>query len=179
MRGVLTRLMRVLIKLKSLRTQPYQMEYHYHLQGFIYGLLRNSKFEQVHDKEGYKFFCFSNIFPANDLAKDDTRTLLISSPDNGFIDYLHGVLQKPRNEHVLIGKMKFKIESVEEFVVSPPESRPISVITGTPIIIRMARETMQKNGIEAKGIGSHFTHVPAFYLPLQCSRSTRYQLVVQ
>jgi CRISPR-associated endoribonuclease Cas6 len=127
------------------------MQYHYHLQGYIYNLLKGSKYDYVHDREGYKFFCFSNIFPASDLAKDDTRTLLISSPDSGLIDYLHGVLQKPWNQYAMIGKMKFKMESVEEFAVSPPENYLISVITGTPIIIRISRETMQKNGIEAKG----------------------------
>lgn len=143
--------MRLMLKMRCVDDSRYEMQYHYHLQGFIYNLLRGSKYDNLHDKEGYKFFCFSNIFPANDLVKDHTRTLLISSPNNELVDFLLGLLQKPWNEIATIGGMKFKIDSVEKFALSPSETHDISVITGTPIIIRISRETMQANGIEAKG----------------------------
>ena len=47
----------------------------------------NSKYHDLHDKEGYKLFCFSNIFPAYDLKQGDLHTLIISSPDS-FVKYL-------------------------------------------------------------------------------------------
>ena len=73
--------MRLLIKLLCAESSRYEMQYHYHLQGFIYNLLKGSKYDYMHDKEGYKFFCFSNIFPATEyLEKNDLRTLIISSP---------------------------------------------------------------------------------------------------
>ena len=61
--------MRLLIKLKCTENSTYEMQYHYHLQGFIYSLLKGSKYHSSHDKEGYKFFCFSNIFPARNLKE--------------------------------------------------------------------------------------------------------------
>ncbi|MEM0287169.1 MAG: hypothetical protein QXG05_03215 [Nitrososphaerota archaeon] len=88
----------------------YEMRYHYHLQGFIYNLLKGSKYDYVHDKEGYKFFCFSNIFPARDLVKNDPRILIISSPDSEFICHLNEMLLCQSNAEISIGGMKFKID---------------------------------------------------------------------
>ena len=86
--------MRLMIKLQCLESSSYEMQYHYHLQGFIYNLLKDSKYHYIHNKEGYKFFCFSNIFPVTrDLEIRDLRTLIISSPDSEFIAYLYEMLQ--------------------------------------------------------------------------------------
>jgi CRISPR-associated endoribonuclease Cas6 len=71
-------IMRLLVKLKSLIDSKYEMQYHYYLQSFIYDLLKGSKFHYLHDKQGYKFFCFSNIFPVCDFKIDDRRVLIIS-----------------------------------------------------------------------------------------------------
>ncbi len=142
--------MRVLVKLQSTKQQPYQMEYHYPLQGFIYSLLRSSKFEQVHDKEGYKFFCFSNIFPANDLKKGDTRHLLISSPDPDFIKHVYSKLhEKMRHrEKVSVGSMEFDIKKLEILRIS--FKVPFTIITGTPIVVRVPREKYEKFDVKTK-----------------------------
>lgn len=134
--------MRLMIRLRCTEDGPYEMQYHYHLQGFIYKLLEGSKYHYVHDKEGYKFFCFSNIFPAYDLKVGDIRTLIISSPDREFIEYLKGVLSKPWNIDVKVGSMKFKIDSNEK--LSPIISDgTVDLITGTPIIVRILKEKYQ------------------------------------
>lgn len=125
------------------------MQYHYHLQGFIYRLLEGSRYHYVHDKEGYKFFCFSNVFPAKDLVKNDLRTLIISSPSGEFISYINDVLQK-WNAEVAIGNMKFKIEYIEKLDATLPAG-PFTIITGTPIIIRIPRERYKAYGVEPKG----------------------------
>lgn len=44
--------MRLLIKLRSEADTPYENQYHYHLQSFIYSLLKGSKYEYLHDKKG-------------------------------------------------------------------------------------------------------------------------------
>jgi CRISPR-associated endoribonuclease Cas6 len=142
--------MRLLIRLRSLQNGPYEMQYHYHLQGFIYSLLKGSKYHHVHDKGGYKFFCFSNIFPANPLRKDDLRTLIISSPDAEFISYLYEVLIKRSAAEVQVGSMRFGIDSLDKIDVKIPDSH-FSLITGTPIIIRVPRQKYRDFGFEPKG----------------------------
>ena len=134
---------------------PYEMQYHYHLQGYIYNLLKGSKYDYVHDKEGYKFFCFSNIFPANALMKDDLRTLIISSPDSVFIAYLQGILRKEWNKYVKIGNMKFSIDSLDKLDIRLPDNSPFTLITGTPIVIRIPREKYKAYGAEPKGSYSY------------------------
>src|SRR5690242_7040108 len=103
--------MRLLIKLEATENAPYEMQYHYHLQGFIYNLLKGNKYDQMHDMGGNKFFSFSNIFPVNSLRQYDYRTLIISSPDKEFITYMYEMLQLllDRGTIIKIGTMKFKI----------------------------------------------------------------------
>jgi CRISPR-associated endoribonuclease Cas6 len=126
------------------------MEYHYPLQGFIYSLLRNSKFKQIHDKEGYKFFCFSNIFPAYDLKQGDVRHLLISSPDRDFVRHISSKFheKKRSGEKVSVGSMEFDVKKVETLHVSLKV--PFTVITGTPIVVRVPREKYEKFNVKTK-----------------------------
>ncbi|MEM4090779.1 MAG: CRISPR-associated endoribonuclease Cas6 [Thermoplasmatales archaeon] len=139
-----------MIRLRCIEDSKYEMLYHYHLQGFIYNLLEGSKYDYVHDKEGYKFFCFSNIFPARDLVKNDLRTLIISSPDSEFVCHLNEMLSRQSNA-ITIGSMKFKIDYVDKLDVRLPGNSPFTLITGTPIIIRIPREKYKAYGIDPKG----------------------------
>src|SRR5215212_1042158 len=108
--------MRLLIKLRCVESSSYEMQYHYYVQGFIYNLLKDSKYHYIHNKEGYKFFCFSNIFSVKrDLEKGDLRTLIISSPDSEFISYLYQKLHQQWNRaEVKIGCMRFRIDSIDK-----------------------------------------------------------------
>lgn len=143
--------MRLLARLQCAEDGRYEMQYHYHLQGFIYNLLRGSKYHHIHNKEGYKFFCFSNIFPTRDLVKGDLRTLIISSPDSEFVACLHEALQKWNSGgNVAIGAMKFKVDYVEKFEIKIPNT-PFTLITGTPIVMRIPREKYKAYGVEPKG----------------------------
>ena len=83
--------MRLIVKLRVTETSPYEMQYHYHLQGFfLNSLLKESKYHYIHDKEGNKFFCFSNIFPvAKDIRKGELRTVLIILPSTEFTNHLY------------------------------------------------------------------------------------------
>jgi CRISPR-associated endoribonuclease Cas6 len=126
------------------------MQYHYHLQSFIYSLLKGSKYHDIHDKEGYKFFCFSNIFPVTKTIEDNSlRTFIVSSPDREFVDYLFELLYSQSNVEVHIGSMKFKIDFLDKFVVKlPHDYSQISLITGTPIIIRIPKDKYKAYGIK-------------------------------
>lgn len=139
--------MRLLIRLRCTEDGQYEMQYHYHLQGFIYKLLEGSKYHYVHDKDGYKFFCFSNIFPAYDLRVGESRTLIVSSPNGEFIEYLKSILSKPWNQQVTVGKMKFSVEHVDEMTIRLPDAAPYSLITGTPIVVRIPKEKYLMHGI--------------------------------
>ena len=142
--------MRLLIKLKCIEDGQYEMQYHYHLQGFIYNLLKGSKYHYIHDKVGYKFFCFSNIFPVNPLITGGYRNLIISSPNEDFILYLYEQLLHLVNSHIKIGQMKFIINTVDKFYVKLPIDFTFTLITGTPITIRIPREKYKVYGINPK-----------------------------
>jgi CRISPR-associated endoribonuclease Cas6 len=124
------------------------MQYHYHLQGYIYNLLKGSRYEYVHDKGGYKFFCFSNIFPAFDLKKDDSRTLIISSPDSDFIQSLSENLNRQSDVEVRIGSMKFRVDYNKKLSPEIPASSKFVLLTGTPIILRIPKEKYAKYGLD-------------------------------
>jgi CRISPR-associated endoribonuclease Cas6 len=78
------------------------------MQGFIYGLLeKSSQFSQLHDKKGYKFFCFSNIFsPSGSNDNTDIRYIIISSPNRDFVRYVSMMLIKikERKDRVSIAR---------------------------------------------------------------------------
>ena len=129
---------RLLLKLRAKESGSYEMEYNYHVQGLIYRLLRGSKYDS-HDRRGYKFFCFSNIFPYSDLRKNDLRNLLVSSPNNELTSYLHQ--QLGYNNNIDIGSMRFKVDRCDKLnIMIPSDGKPFSLITGTPIITRIRRE---------------------------------------
>ena len=140
--------MRLLIKLKAEKDQAYDLKYHHKLQGFIYSLLDRTPYVKLHDRRGYKFFCFSNIFPPEDAKAGALRNLLISSPDEGMINALENMLKKlqEEGEPANIGEMSFGIEAI--FKLEPKIGRSCTLITGTPIVIRIPKENYGKYGIK-------------------------------
>ena len=142
--------MRVLVKLESAKSQPYEMEYHYHLQGFIYNLLKESKFSKIHDKEGYKFFCFSNVFPVDYQDEKEVRHMLISSPNPSFIKHITSCLQDRRNmqETIAIGSMQFLVKDAEIVYISP--KLPCTLMSSTPILIRIPKEKYERFGVKTR-----------------------------
>ena len=70
--------MRILLRLKAIKSSAYDLKYFNKLQGVIYNLLRDTEYGILHNKSGYKFFCFSNIFPVGKaLKKVKIPTLLL------------------------------------------------------------------------------------------------------
>jgi len=47
--------MRLLVKLRAMKDQAYDLKYHHKLQGFIYGLLDGTPHVKLHDKRGDTF----------------------------------------------------------------------------------------------------------------------------
>jgi len=112
-------------------------QYYYKIQGFIYSLLRNSSFEDLHNKKGYKFFCFSNIF-ARATTKDSSYYLIIASPSSRFLEQITYQLKKMTEYQIPIEIGKSILE-LQDFGVIPNKNLifPLRIITGSPIIIRI------------------------------------------
>ncbi|MEM7819467.1 MAG: CRISPR-associated endoribonuclease Cas6 [Candidatus Aenigmatarchaeota archaeon] len=140
----------MLLRLEAIKDCEYDLKYFHKLQGFIYSLLKETKYNILHDKKGYKFFCFSNIFPIGDMKAGDMRNLLISSPDILFIKFLEDKLKKLANDNKLIniGEMSFKIEEIS--LLKTRLGRDCRIISATPIIIRIPERNYEKYGIEEK-----------------------------
>lgn len=130
--------MRILVSLSALESyNQNNFEYHHPAQGFVYSLLRNTTFEGLHDKKGYKFFCFSNIFHSKNDKSADTFNLIISSPSTAFIDQLNYQLQKLIDNQV---PLRIKSLFVINKVTSIPARNlkfPLKVKTSSPILIRI------------------------------------------
>jgi len=136
--------MRIIVRLQSLADSAYDMKYYHKLQGFVYSLLKDGPYHVLHDKKGYRFLCFSNMFPPENIKKDDVRNLIVSSPDSVLIKLLKEKLLE--KENACIGEMSFKIEEVS--ILEPKTQKNCKLITGTPIIIRIPKRNYEKYGVK-------------------------------
>ena len=142
--------MRLLIKLKSLKSAAYDLKYYHKLRGFLYGLQKSSKYFNKHGNMGYKFYSFSNILPPKDIKAGDIRTLIVSSPDSDFIKWLYGQfsLMSHSPHPIEIGEMQFEIESVNFLKTFVNDNA--TLITGTPIVMRIPKERYGEYGIVSR-----------------------------
>ncbi|MCS7093942.1 MAG: CRISPR-associated endoribonuclease Cas6 [Candidatus Aenigmarchaeota archaeon] len=97
------------------------------IQGFIYSMfLKSDKLKELHDKKGFKYFCFSDVF-----FKNNFYYLLISSPDVILIEEMKNVLNKI--QYFYLGNKLFKKEGVKvkDFKIG----KKVSWQTGSPVIV--------------------------------------------
>ncbi len=99
------------------------------IQGFIYSLLQNTGYSNYHNSKGFKYFTFSNIFPISNFKKGETKTLIISSPKQGFIRLLDNSLKN--KDYFYLGKHRMMNEQVKVF---KPQLKG-RFITSTPIVL--------------------------------------------
>ncbi|MBU5689178.1 MAG: CRISPR-associated endoribonuclease Cas6 [Candidatus Aenigmarchaeota archaeon] len=139
--------MRILLNLESLKDCEYDLKYFHKLQGFIYNLIKENEYKILHNKIGYKFFCFSNIYPFKNINIGDKRKLMISSPDKFLIKYLKERLEKLTEENIPIniGEMSFKLSSIS--ILNTKIKNNSRLISTTPIIIRIPEKNYDKYGI--------------------------------
>ncbi|MEM4736652.1 MAG: CRISPR-associated endoribonuclease Cas6 [Nitrososphaeria archaeon] len=135
--------MRLLLSLESEADAAYDRSYYHKLQGFIYNHLRETPYSTLHNKKGYKFFCFSNIFPIGDIKQGDKRQLLISSPNEDFIK----TLAKQLTADVNIGDMHFKLKEMKPLDIKLGNN--VTIITATPLIFRIPKRNFSLYGIES------------------------------
>ena len=106
----------------------------YWIQGLIYRLILGSEFDR-HNESKFKWFNFSNIFPKRDFKIDEEKKLIISSPNEDFINYLYeklneieGVTFSNKYSASITGLKMFKIKNLNE-----------KWITDTPIILDIGK----------------------------------------
>jgi len=140
-------MMRCLIRLKATKDQVYEPAYHVKLQGVVYDLLEESGYGDIHDEAPFKFVTFSNVFPPRDMQEGDGRTLIISSPN----DEVMKSVQKEVNSRELIepGDRQYEVEDTAIFNISP--ERQGTMITGTPIVVRIPASRCDEYGIDDMG----------------------------
>ena len=145
--------LRLLVRLKALRRAVYNLAYHKDLQGLVYRFLRNSEFQTLHDKKGYKYFSFSNLIPpSRTIDEGSNKTLIIASPDSQLIKTISGGLAQFQDGTVCIGNMTFKVETIRVFNHDLPQD-PISgstLTSGTPIVVRISQSRLHEYGITPK-----------------------------
>jgi CRISPR-associated endoribonuclease Cas6 len=129
--------MRLLLRLIAKNDQKdVSLEYH-KLQGYVYSLLAEAGFPLLHDKPGYKPFCFSNIFPFGDMKEGDVRHFMIASPGTTIPEHIASYLTTTPSARVIhIGDCAFTLDGVR-ITNSTPGPGPVRIITATPILLRI------------------------------------------
>jgi CRISPR-associated endoribonuclease Cas6 len=130
------------LELEATASFPYDLCYHHKLQGFIYSLLRGTRYGTLHDRDGCRFFSFSNLIPPSKMVgKGSRRILIIASPEEQFIETLSTGFRRLAGREVAIGSMKFTVKDATVFQVQLPDGGfgESSVASGTPIVIRIPR----------------------------------------
>ena len=149
--------MRLLLRLRSKNDQKdVSLEYH-KLQGFVYNLLAESGFPLLHDKKGYKPFCFSNIFPFGDMKTGDIRHFIIASPSKSIIDNMTDYLRKRGDEPVHIGDCAFDLDSWKIVESSLPKGS-VRLFTATPILLRIPEYNYDLYAVPEEERRSHYVY---------------------
>jgi len=142
--------MRILLKLEASKNFAYDTKYYSKFQGFIYRQLIGTPYSFLHQKNGYKFFCFSNIFPIKPTKKGikpikegEVKYWIISSPDLGFINVIKEKLEKfiEENKKINLGEMQFYLKGVKCFRLKI--RKELSIRSETPIILRISKKTYE------------------------------------
>ncbi|NJE13343.1 CRISPR-associated endoribonuclease Cas6 [Thermococcus sp. LS2] len=121
--------MRLKLDFVPLEDFPYNDVNKHTIQGFIYSTLMRTEFGDMHDVPRFKFFTFSDIFPPTNFKKGEAKSLIISSPNEKFIEALYSRLKD--RERIYLGKHEFYLKSVKKFSLKVKRR----FITGSPIVL--------------------------------------------
>ncbi len=121
--------MRILIKALILNEVVQPVNKH-GIQGFIYHQLKQTSFTTLHQKVGFKFFCFTDIFPISEYKRGGVVNLIISSPLSRMIEDISRTIE--RGDRYNWGGWRVQVQRKKIFDI--PLRR--TWITGSPILIR-------------------------------------------
>ena len=109
----------------------------------MYSLLKDGPFSMLHDKKGYKFFCYSNIFPIGNNKEGSKKNLIISSPNDKLIDSIIEKLEGINQAN--IAEMSFSIASIRKVKTYATHR----LVAATPIILRIPSYNYPAYGINS------------------------------
>ncbi|MGC8622000.1 MAG: CRISPR-associated endoribonuclease Cas6, partial [Caldisphaera sp.] len=132
--------MRLLLKLKANGNFAYDPSINHKIQGFIYKNLEGSFFDDLHNRKGSKYFCFSNIFPYGDIKEGSEVNLIISSPVSQLIKMIENRISL--DNRINIGDYSFSLVSYKKFNIKIREDR-VRLENSTPIILRVKKEFIE------------------------------------
>lgn len=120
-------------------------KYYPAIQGFVYDKLKNSVFSDLHDKKGFKNFCFSNLIGVrnNKILEDYPYKITISSPNKELINIIKSNLKD--GEKINLGEFSFELMRFYDYDVKLDN---FSVIE-TPTIIVVTEHLRMENKIKS------------------------------
>lgn len=122
----------------------------YHLkQSFFYSLLEGTQFKDLHDRDSYKFFCFSNIFQSKaDSAHENQYTILFTSPMKNLVNVVEQQLCDLKKSKISMGDYDFVVVSVKRFSLELDSDS--TLITGTPVVASIPSKDFEKYNIDSQ-----------------------------
>jgi len=141
---------RLLARLHARADAAYDNTYHHKLRGRIWRALQDTEYEQYHDENRPVGFTYSNPFPPRNMEEGDSRTLLISAPQEGLLAEVAEDLIDERELN--IGQMPFFVDELTSLApdVGEPGSSG-SLETGTGLLVRIPPWRAEEYGIENRG----------------------------
>ena len=121
--------MRVMLTISPVEYAPFNKITKHTIQGALYNLLIGTDYENLHNKKGFKFFTFSDVFPAKDYYPNKKYSFIISSPDRRLINTWYRALT--HNEYLYLSDVPFKIANVKKYDL-PLKNKFIS---GSPVVL--------------------------------------------
>lgn len=128
--------MRIILHFKAAADQSYHSCDYNKIRGFVNKLFLNSGMIGIHDKEGYKPYSFSNIFPYGDMKEGEQKKFILASPSDMIIDRILNHLPEMMGKVVNIGNNSYVLEDFKA-VKKIDLSAPLYLTSSTPIIIRI------------------------------------------
>jgi len=139
--------MRLLIQLEARADTAYDNAHHAKLRGRLWGALEGTDYDDRHDADEPPGFCFSLVFPPEEIQEGDERHLLVAAPEE---ELLAHVAQDLRDDPELnVGEMPFRVEDVT--ALSPDVGEPGTsgrLESGTGVLVRIPPHRREEYGIE-------------------------------
>jgi len=123
--------MRLIVELEATENHEYTSITNIELQGTFYNLLKDTRFHNLHDGNGFKFFTFSNLYPPTNYKKRQSKQWIVSSPNKKLIKTLYYRLKTL--DSLRLSKYILKIKSVENVKFSKNKLNTLK--TNTPIVL--------------------------------------------
>lgn len=129
--------MRMLVTFQVLSVaEPLTQPDKHDVQAFWYDLLEGTEHGSIKHRQGYKFFCFSDLFPLEGLVASGKVHVVLSSPWERLVKTFHDNL--PLGKKYTLGEWGEVM--VREKKVFSMRAVGTTWITGSPIVVRVARD---------------------------------------